>query len=144
MSSSRRGKNKKLHQRQRQQARHANERRSRERELKTQKSVPLAPRYAPPEPADYVFTFITEDELGRSETTLAQLRKLARSLPFEAAMLSLALWGVFIRSGPPYAAIVYSWRRPPSRSRLRIASAGGVGSGGFARRSSGGASPIAR
>ena len=44
----------------------------------------------------------------------------------------------------PYAATVYSWMRPPSRSRLRIAVADGLAVVGGGCRGSGGARPSAR
>jgi len=54
------------------------------------------------------------------------------------------LWGAFIRSGVVWAAIAYSWMRPPSRSCLRIAAAGGLVMVGGGCRGSGGASSSAR
>ena len=71
--------------------------------------------------------------LGRGPRTARMRRGRAESL-----------WGSFIRLGMVYAAIAYSWMRPPSRSCLRIVAAGSVGTGGFGRRGSGGASPSAR
>jgi hypothetical protein len=46
-----------------------------------------------PEPSesDHVLLFIAEPELGLAETTLEQLREMAAQLPFEAAMLNLAV-----------------------------------------------------
>ncbi len=44
-----------------------------------------------PSELDQMAVFIDEVELGMAETTLEQLRGLARGLPFESAMLNLAL-----------------------------------------------------
>jgi hypothetical protein len=57
---------------------------------------------------------------------------------------SSRLWGVFIRSARFYAATVYSWMRPPSRSRLRIDPVGGIRAGGAGEGDSGGTRPSAR
>jgi hypothetical protein len=44
----------------------------------------------PPNPDDYVFTFVVEEELGLQPTGLRKLRELARQLPFETSMLEVA------------------------------------------------------
>jgi hypothetical protein len=62
----------------------------------------------PPSELDQVKVFIAEPELGRPETTLAELRHLATSLPFEAAMLSVALLNV--RLEPVLNDPVGQWR----------------------------------
>ena len=89
--ASKRNTNKKLHQRRRQQ-----ERRDRERRARTRGRPPDAPRLIrrppllAPEESEYILTIIDEAEVGRPKTTVAQLRKLVRRLPFETAALNVA------------------------------------------------------
>jgi hypothetical protein len=84
MASSKRRKNKKLHQRRRKARQSSTGRPAGRATL----SVPLV---AEPSESDYILVFIAEPELGLPETTLAQLQTLAAELPFEAAMLNVAL-----------------------------------------------------
>ncbi|HEX3512045.1 MAG TPA: hypothetical protein VHT27_13210 [Solirubrobacteraceae bacterium] len=86
MASRKRRENKKHHQHQRKKDRAA-------REAKRDDPRPRPrerPRPPVPDDSDYVFTFVSEADLGRSETTLDRLRQHARRLPFEPAMLHVA------------------------------------------------------
>ncbi len=85
MSKKRRD-NKKLYQRRRK-ARVQSDARPR-REQPARRAFRLRP---PPSEYDQMSVFIDESALGLEETTLADLRALVRTLPFESAMLSLAL-----------------------------------------------------
>ena len=88
MASSKRRENKKLHQRARKRQRDA---------LVPYPSLPTraVPRRViavpPPEESDHILVFIAEPELGFPELTLPQLERVASELPFEAAMLNVAL-----------------------------------------------------
>ncbi len=88
MASSRRRKNKKLHEKGR-----------KARSNFHVEGPPVRPRprivqqhHAPTE-MDQMHIFIVEPDLGLHETTLAQLRSLAEALPFEGAMVHVALLG---------------------------------------------------
>ena len=103
MASSKRRKNKKLHARGR-------KRRTAGRERGggsgSPPSPPLLPARLPsqirirrpPSELDQIHVFIAEPELGRPETTLSDLRRLAGDLPFEATMLMLALLNFRVES----------------------------------------------
>jgi hypothetical protein len=82
--SKKRSENKKLHQRSRRLRRLGET----QPELRAQ-AVPRVP--ARPSEFDQMSVFIDEAALGLPETTMAGLRELARTLPFESAMVSLAL-----------------------------------------------------
>jgi hypothetical protein len=86
MASSRRRKNKKLHQRRRKKRAATGPRRA------SGQTQPAVIRQTPlPSELDQIGVFIAEPELGLAATTLTQLRKLAESLPFEAAMLEVGI-----------------------------------------------------
>jgi hypothetical protein len=92
VASSKRRKNKKLYARRRK--RQTASQTSREKSTPGPDPTPLPPRVRvrrPPSELDQIAVFIAEPELGRRETTLAELRQLAAALPFEAAMLNVAL-----------------------------------------------------
>lgn len=84
--SKKRGENKKLHQRRRK-ARAQSDARP-QRVQPARRAFRLRP---PPSEYDQMSVFIDEPTLGLPETTLTDLRTLVRTLPFESAMLSLAL-----------------------------------------------------
>jgi hypothetical protein len=93
MASSKRRKNKKLHQRRRKKAR------ARSSGKAQQVVRPAAmPEDATPSELDQMGAFIGEAELGRTETSLADLRSMVGRLPFEAVVLHLAL--LLARVGP--------------------------------------------
>jgi hypothetical protein len=74
----------------------------------------------------------------------ASAHDMAREFRIQRALAPATLWGAFIRSGMVYAAIAYSWMRPPSRSCLRIAVADEFAVVGGGCRGSGGASSSER
>ncbi len=84
--SKKRSENKKLHQRRRKARPHGEVRP--QREPSARRVLRVRP---PPSEFDQMSVFIDERALGLPETTLADLRALVRTLPFESAMLSLAL-----------------------------------------------------
>ncbi len=84
--SKKRNENKKLHQRRRKARPHGEARLQREQPAK--RAFRLRP---PPSEFDQMSVFIDERALGLPETRLTGLRALVRLLPFESAMLSLAL-----------------------------------------------------
>jgi len=84
--SKKRNENKKLHQRRRKARSHG--------EARLQREQPAARAFRlrpPPSEFDQMSVFIDERALGMPETRLAGLRALVQTLPFEAAMLNLAL-----------------------------------------------------
>lgn len=88
MASSKRRKNKKLHQRARKHQRAVLAPRPSRPTRATPRPVIAVP---PPEESDHILVFIAESELGLPESTLPQLERVASELPFEAAMLNVAL-----------------------------------------------------
>src|ERR1700734_1035292 len=84
--SKKRSENKKLHQRRRKARAQSDTRPQREQPARSAFRL-----RAPPSEYDQMSVFIDEGALGLKETTLADLRTLVRKLPFESAMLSLAL-----------------------------------------------------
>jgi hypothetical protein len=95
VASSKRRMNKKLYARQRKQRAAG---RKRNRGSRSPPSPPGAPAGVvrgipvspPPSELDQVKAFIAEPELGRAETTLSELRDLARELPFEPTMFQVS------------------------------------------------------
>ncbi|MGA9876886.1 MAG: hypothetical protein WBQ21_13880 [Solirubrobacteraceae bacterium] len=86
MASSKRSRNKKLHERARKVKRASASVRA-----DSPAVIPSRPPISEPRESDYVLLFITESDLDLPESTLRQLRAIARRLPFEAAMLDVAL-----------------------------------------------------
>jgi hypothetical protein len=103
MASSKRRRNKKLHQRRRK--RGGTTRRNRANET----AVEQGPLDSSPSELDQVGAYISEAELERPETSLSELRAMVRSLPFESAMLHVAV--LLCRLGP-------RWNDPPRHRRL--------------------------
>jgi hypothetical protein len=84
--SKKRNEHKKLHQRRRKARAQSDTQPQREKPARSAFRL-----RAPPSEYDQMSVFIDERALGLKETTLADLRALVRKLPFESAMLSLAL-----------------------------------------------------
>lgn len=91
--SKRRNENKKLQQKRRRTARLVIEakRATSGRATLTPRAYPALPLRVAPSILDQMGVFIAEPELGRPSTTLPTLRKLAAQLPFEPAMLHVAI-----------------------------------------------------
>jgi hypothetical protein len=88
MASSKRRKNKKFHQRARKRQRGAAAAPPSRQTRTVPRPVMAVP---PPEETDHILVFIAEPELGFPESTLPQLERVVSELPFEAAMLHVAL-----------------------------------------------------
>jgi hypothetical protein len=103
MASSKRRRNKKRHARERKRRAAEGKRGARSASPPSVPTLPVRPRPligAQPSPSelDQIHVFIAEPELGRPETTLSDLRRLASDLPFEPAMLMLALLNLRVES----------------------------------------------
>jgi hypothetical protein len=99
MASSKRRKNKKRHARERKRRSSGRERRDGSTGPASPAALPFGTRLrAPPSELDQIKVFIGESELGRPQTTIGDLRDLARELPFEATMLQLARLNLHLAS----------------------------------------------